>query len=237
MSAAGQYDYIREVIARQGSDSPQAEQLLAEMVAERRAAAPTAAPGAPEPQGFVSSEVWAKENKMRPFVPKLTKAAQRAADGRDPTSQTSAARSGTVRAATRGAMSHFFSGEGDTYENATDKAAWMAETMSGEYDNHYELHEHAVRSAPDGAGSMCLVEYGGSHVATTDPIIDTFQAPEETTAKRMKLTSDERVAALAAAGELRRPEGTRFQTEQGHSLAQQRVLDAAEAAKKAGMAE
>jgi hypothetical protein len=75
---------------------------------------------------------------------------------------------------------------------------------------------------------MCPVEYGGSHVGTTDPVVDTFTAPEETTAKRSTLTEEERVAA---AGELRRPDGVRFQTEQGHSLAQQRVLDAAAAAK------
>ena len=167
---------------------------------------------------------------MRPFAPKLTEAARCAADGRDPTSQTSAARSGVVSAGTSGPMSHFFSGAGDTYENATDRAAWVAETTSGEFDCDWKPSEHAVRSAPDGAGSMCPVEYGGSHGATTDPIIDTFKAPEETTAKRPTLTEEERVAALAAAGELRRPDGVRFQTEQGHSLAQQRVLDAAKRA-------
>ena len=121
-------------------------------------------------------------------------------------------------------------GGGDTYENATDKAAWMAENTSGEYDCHFKHHEHAVRSAPDGAGSMCPVEYGGSHVATTDPIVDTFVATEKATAKKSILPEEERVAALAAARELRRPDGTRYQTEQGHSLAQQRVLDAAQAA-------
>ena len=97
MSADGQYYNIREVIAAHGAHSPQAAQLLAEMVEARRAAAA-------EAQGFVPSEVWAKENMMRPFVPKLTEAAQRAPDGRDPTSQTSAARSGTISTGAWGPM-------------------------------------------------------------------------------------------------------------------------------------
>ena len=222
MSADGPYYNIREVIAAHGAHSPQAAQLLAEMVEARRAAAA-------EAQGFVPSEVWAKENMMRPFVPKLTEAAQRAPDGRDPTSQTSAARSGTISTGAWGPMSHFFTGEGDTFDNATDKAAWMEGATGG---CHWKYNEHAVRNAPVGAGSMCPVEYGGSHVATTDPIVDTFRAPEETATKKSTLTEEERVAALAAAGELRRPDGARYQTELGHSLAQQRVLDAAEAAKR-----
>ena len=49
MSAAGQYDHVREAIARHGAHSPEAAQLLAEMVAERRAAAA-------EAQGFVPSD-------------------------------------------------------------------------------------------------------------------------------------------------------------------------------------
>ena len=250
MSAAGQYDHIRDAIACHGADSPQAAQLVGELVEERRAAAAAviahhgadspeaaqlvtemvessttpaeaahlreviarhghlswevvqllvqrdygrmkalalAAPAAAsEPQGFVPSEEWAKENSMRTFVPKLTEAARCAADGRDPTSQTSAARSGFVSTGTSGPMSHFFSGGGgDTCENATDRAAWVAETTSGEFDCDWKPSEHAVRSAPDDAGSMCPVEYGGSHAGTTDPIIDTFKAPEETTLQRV----------------------------------------------------
>jgi hypothetical protein len=174
--------HLRDVIARHGHLSWEVVQLLAKRDYARMKASALAAPAAAsEPQSFVPSEEWAKENSMRTFVPKLTEAARCAADGRDPTSQTSAARSGFVSAGTSGPMSHFFSGGGDTCENATDRAAWMAETTSGEFDCQWKPNEHAVRSAPDGAGSMCPVEYGGSHVGTTDPVVDTFTAPEETT--------------------------------------------------------
>jgi hypothetical protein len=175
--------HLREAIARHGHLSWEVVQLLVQRDYVRMKTLALAAPAAAsEPQSFVPSEEWAKENSMRTFVPKLTEAARCAADGRDPTSQTSAARSGFVLHGTPGPMSHFFSGGGgDTCENATDRAAWVAETTSGEFDCDWKPSEHAVRSAPDGAGSMCPVEYGGSHVGTTDPVVDTFTAPEETT--------------------------------------------------------
>jgi hypothetical protein len=142
-----------------------------------RAAPSACAPGRLRRHTAHMERSEAKRSKVRHFVPKLPEAAQRAADGRDPTSQTSATRSGTISTGAWGPMSHFFTGEGDTYENATDKAAWMEETTSGKFDCHWKHNEYAVRSASGGAGSMSPVEYGGSHVATTDPIIDTFKAP------------------------------------------------------------
>jgi hypothetical protein len=48
MSAAGPFDYISAVIARHGADSPQAAQLLTEMVEDRRAAAAEFPPDAEE---------------------------------------------------------------------------------------------------------------------------------------------------------------------------------------------
>jgi hypothetical protein len=32
-------------------------------------------------------------------------------------------------------MSRFFTGEGDTYDNAADKSAWRQETCSGRWDS------------------------------------------------------------------------------------------------------
>jgi hypothetical protein len=67
-------------------------------------------------------------------------------------------------------MSHFFTGSGDTYENAEDKDMWMAETMSGQYDYHWisTLPPQAAN-----AGSMCPVEHGGLTVDHLDHQITT----------------------------------------------------------------
>ena len=59
---------------------------------------------------------------------------------------------------------------GDCYDNAADKGAWMAETMSGKYDWHAPLTN---TTPPPNTGSMCPVE-NGFHVATTEPIVDMY---------------------------------------------------------------
>eukprot|EP01044_Picomonas_judraskeda_P022901 COSAG03_NODE_5853_length_1161_cov_1.782486_1_plen_213_part_00 len=77
----------------------------------------------PESQGFVS-------NKMRPFVPQLMEAAQKAADGHALNLHACAAHRGVPDGSACGAMSHFFDGTGDTYDNAVDKPAWVKETSA-----------------------------------------------------------------------------------------------------------
>ena len=53
---------------------------------------------------------------------------------------------------------------GDCYSNAEDRDAWLADTMSGRFDWHWTPTQEAVENAPANAGSMCPVEYGGSHI-------------------------------------------------------------------------
>ena len=113
----------------------------------------------PEPQGFVPSEVWAKENRMRPFVPQLMEAAQKAADGHALNSHACAAHRGVPDGSAWGVMSHFFDGTGDTYDNAVDKPAWVKETCSGSHDWRAPLTN---KESPADVGSMCPVEHGGS---------------------------------------------------------------------------
>lgn len=62
-------------------------------------------------------------------------------------------------------MARFFTNDSgaDTYDNAEDKEAWLAET-SGAYDWHREPSIQDIAQAPADAGCMCPVEYGGSHV-------------------------------------------------------------------------
>jgi hypothetical protein len=112
--------------------------------------------------GFVPSDVWAIKKEMEPFVPRLNAAALASPDGHDPSSQTSAARAGTTtfHSGTVGPMSHFFTDDpkADTYDNAVDKSAWLKETCSGRWDQR-----PPVVASPAEAGSMCPVEYGGSH--------------------------------------------------------------------------
>jgi hypothetical protein len=86
--------------------------------------------------GFVPSDQWAIKKEMDPFVPQLSAAARASPDGHDPASQTSAARAGTASSRSgEGEMSRFFTGEGDTYDNAKDKSAWREETCSGRWDS------------------------------------------------------------------------------------------------------
>ena len=105
---------------------------------------------------------WAIKNDYDMFVPRLNAAALASPDGHDPSSQTSAARAGTTtfHSGTVGPMSRFFTDDpnADTYDNATDKSAWLKETCSGKYDS-----QAPVVASPAEAGSMCPVEYGGSH--------------------------------------------------------------------------
>ena len=176
--------------------------------------------------GFVPSDQWAIKKEMDPFVPQPSAAARASPDGHDPASQTSryvtlfsAARAGT----TVGPMSRFFtnSPDADTYDNAADKSAWREETCSGGWDSS-RIHSSPVSA---GAGSMCPVEYGGLHVGATEPVQDTFVAPAME--GKPVMSKEQQAEVLAAAGVLTRPDGSRYETETGFQLAQQRVLSAA----------
>ena len=80
---------------------------------------------------------WAIKNDYDMFVPRLNAAALASPDGHDPSSQTSAARAGTTtfHSGTVRPTSRFFTDDpnADTYDNATDKSAWLKETCSGRY--------------------------------------------------------------------------------------------------------
>ena len=113
------------------------------------------------PQSKERFDRWAFRNDYDMFVPRLTAAALASPDGHDPSSQTSAARAGTTKfhSGTIGPMSRFFTDDpnADTYDNAVDKSAWVQEACS-----KYNWQQPVVAS-PAEAGSMCPVEYGGSH--------------------------------------------------------------------------
>ena len=210
------------------------------------------------------SDAWAKKTNYPMFQSTLTPAAMASSDGHDPTAQTSDKRAGTSSfngnfnreftqqpvdkksswrcsdGVTRHIddMSHFFTGSGDTYENAEDKDAWMEQTMSGQYNCLFVSTEPPQAH---NAGEMCpndefiwrvdangvKSKSYGLHTASAEPIVDTFVVPTETTTDKPTLSEQEQVQVLAAAGELTRPDGSRYQTETGFQLAQQRVLDAA----------
>ena len=118
-----------------------------------------------EGQAMVEQEVAAC---MHAFVARPTAAAMAARDGVDPSSRTSRARAGTTsfHGGTIGPMSRFFSGAGDTFDDATDQAVWNEETASGQYDGTWEFSEHAIQGAPTDAGSMCPAEEGGQHISS-----------------------------------------------------------------------
>ena len=88
-----------------------------------------------------------------------------------------------------GSMSRFFTDDpsADTYANAEDKATWKKKTYSGRFDSQWRPSAHAIATAPPGAGSMCPVEYGGSHVpVTTETVAESYAK-----AKRVKQSADE----------------------------------------------
>lgn len=109
---------------------------------------------APEtPTAFKPSDEWALKKDMKPFpvsFPPVPHAAR---------STTSA-----LVPAAGGPMARFFTNDpaADTYDNAEDKEAWLAET-SGAYDWRREPSIQDIAQAPADAGCMCPVEYGGSH--------------------------------------------------------------------------
>lgn len=111
-----------------------------------------------------------------------------------------------------GPMARFFTGEGDTYENAEDKDTWLKETTSGEYD----------------WGTTTWTWEGGESGAKAVEASTGGSAETKGRAKDgVGLSAEEADEALRRAGTLTRPDGSPYETDTGYKLAQQRVLEEA----------
>ena len=117
-----------------------------------------------------------------------------------------------------GPMARFFTGEGDTYENAEDKDKWLKETTSGAYD--WGTTTWTWEGAEGGATAV-EASTGGSAEKT------------ERAKDGVGLSAEEAEAALRRAGTLTRPDGSPYETDTGYKLAQQRVLEEAARCKEA----
>ena len=125
-------------------------------------------------------------------------------------------------------MAQFFTGEGDTYENAEDKDTWMKETTSGKYDwsavpvvaEEEEDGETEEEKEEESETKWWGKESGGGGDNGGE------------CGRGLGLTAEEAAAALLRAGELTRPDGRAYETETGYKLAQQRVLEEAARAKR-----
>ena len=141
------------------------------------AALPNAGRGAGDDEAPIVQE-WAIKKDMDKFVPRPTAAALASPDGHDPSAYTSRERAGTTTF-TGHPTEQFFNPKrtyfptaqakrewaslfgGDCLENAEDKDAWVAETVSGRFDS---VWVSTLPAHSSDAGSMCPVEHGGSHV-------------------------------------------------------------------------
>ena len=134
------------------------------------------------------------------------------------------------------AMAQFFTGEGDTYENAEDKDTWMKETTSGKYDwsaapvvteeeedgvKEEEKEEESKKKWWEESETKWWGKEGGGGAEK-----------RKVCGTGVGLTAEEAAVALHRAGALKRPDGSAYETDTGYKLAQQRVVEEAARAKR-----
>ena len=117
-----------------------------------------------------------------------------------------------------GPMARFFTGEGDTYENAKDKGTWLKETTSGAYD--WGTTTWTWEGAEGGA---TVVEASTGEAAQT----------KGKSKDGVGLSAEEADEAIRRAGTLTRPDGSPYETDTGYKLAQQRVVEEVAGCKEA----
>lgn len=127
------------------------------------------------------------------------------------------------------AMAQFFTGEGDTYENAEDKDTWMKETTSGKYD------WSAVPVTVEDDGDKKQEKKGETEKKWWGKEGGGGAEKGEVCGTGVGLTAEEAAVALHRAGALTRPDGSAYETDTGYKLAQQRVLEEAARAKRGGV--